>query len=59
MHIMFQFPMAGNAGAQRSQSLATDLSSSLSSSLRFKVLPSSKQEQAIKANLRGLGYGGS
>lgn len=58
MHVMFQIPKEGNAEAQRSQSLATDLSSSLSSSLCFKVLPSAKLVQANKANLRGLGYGG-
>jgi hypothetical protein len=48
----------GNAEAQRSQSLATEFLSALSASLRFNFPPSAKLEQAIKANLSGLGYGG-
>ena len=48
----------GNAEARRSQSLNAHLSSALSVPLRFKTFPSPKLEQAIKANLRGLGYGG-
>jgi hypothetical protein len=57
MHVMFQIPKAGNAEAPRSQRSDTNIPSALSASLHLKVLPSAKQEQAIKANLRGLGHG--
>ena len=58
MHVMFQIPKAGNAEAQRSQRSDTNIPSSLSASLRFKLFRSAKLEPAIKANLRGLRYGG-
>jgi hypothetical protein len=48
----------GNAETRRSQNFTALLSSALSASLRFNLPPSAKLEQAIKANLRGLGYGG-
>ena len=48
----------GNAEARSTQRFATDLSSALSASLRFNLRRSAKLEQAIKANLRGLGHGG-
>ena len=53
-----QVAKIGNAEAQRSQRSDINIPSALSASLRFKLLSSAKLEQAIKANLRGLGYGG-
>ncbi len=47
----------GNAEAQRSQSLGTEIPSALSAPLRFNLLTSAKLEQAIKTNRRRLGYG--
>ena len=43
-----------NAEGQRTQSWYTRI---FSASLRFKISLSAKLEQAIKANLKGLGYG--
>ena len=58
MHVMFQTPKAGNAEAQRTQRFATNHYSALPASRRFNFPRSANLEQAIKANLRGLGYGG-
>jgi hypothetical protein len=61
MHVLCQTPKSGNTAAQssqRSQSVASDIPYALSASMSFYLAESAKLEQAIKANPRGLGYGG-
>lgn len=48
----------GNAEAQRTQSSDPRVTSALSASPRFNLFLNAKLEQAIKANLKGLGYEG-
>jgi hypothetical protein len=55
MDVLFQTPKAGNTGVYRSQGNMVLFSSTLR---RFKISEYAKFEQAIKAYLRGLGYGG-
>lgn len=47
----------GNAEVQRPQSSEPRVTSALSASLRFNLFLTAEQEQAVKANLRGFGYG--
>lgn len=47
----------GNAEVQRTQSSDLRVTSALSASLRFNLFLTAEQEQAVKANLRGFGYG--
>ena len=49
-------PRVRNAEVQRTQSLYMRIFSALSALLRFKFSLFPKLEQAIKANLKGLGY---
>ena len=48
----------GNAEAQRTQSFEPRVTSALSASPRFNLFLTAKLKQVIKANLKGLGYGG-
>jgi hypothetical protein len=47
----------GNAEVQRTQSSDLRVTSALSASSRFNLFLTAEQQQAIKANLKGLGYG--
>jgi hypothetical protein len=55
MDFLFQTPKTGNTRVHRSQGNMLLFSSTLR---RFHILEYAKFEQAIKAYLRGLGYGG-
>lgn len=55
MDVFFQTPKLGNTRVYRSQGNMVLFSSTLR---RFHISESAKFEQAIKAYLRGLGYGG-
>jgi len=55
MDVLFQTPKTGKTQVHRSQGNMVLFSST---TRRFPILESAKYEQAIKAYLRGLGYGG-
>lgn len=55
MDVLFQTPTTVNTGVHRSQGNMVLFSSKLR---HFNISESAKYEQAIKAYLRGLGYGG-
>ena len=55
MHVLFQTPKTGNTRVYRSQGNMVLFSSTLR---RFNISEPAIFEQAIKAYLRGLGYGG-